>query len=248
MSGLCSLPCLLLALKAQWQVPETGHGPHRRNFAADVDVVFIRLSEAPDVENISSRGPIGGFTTGNCLIILDSGAAVDVCCDRTYLIPGTERPCKRQIAGVGGVHTVTCEADFRFPIRTDDGGIAQLRRSALLVPECPHHLLSACNAAAEGVFSVHVGLGTEPSFLSLRDGRRAPLINSGVLVLPDKNVQLAMSLLPKATEGGAEHGLDVDGDILHYRFGHRNARALQHLPSATRDAPAPKWPRRGYRQ
>eukprot|EP00962_Isochrysis_galbana_P048495 scaffold20257_cov121-Isochrysis_galbana.AAC.2 len=40
-------------------------------------------------------------------------------------------------------------ADFRFPIRTEDGGIAQLRRSALLVPECPPHLLSACNAAAE---------------------------------------------------------------------------------------------------
>eukprot|EP00962_Isochrysis_galbana_P040833 scaffold14854_cov129-Isochrysis_galbana.AAC.12 len=58
LSGLCSLPCLLLALKAQWQVPETGHGPHRRNFAADVDVVFIRLSGAPDVENISSRGPL----------------------------------------------------------------------------------------------------------------------------------------------------------------------------------------------
>eukprot|EP00962_Isochrysis_galbana_P050232 scaffold21670_cov110-Isochrysis_galbana.AAC.3 len=50
LSGLCSLPCLLLALKAQWQVPETGHGPHRRSFrvfdksaicedfAADVDV------------------------------------------------------------------------------------------------------------------------------------------------------------------------------------------------------------------
>jgi len=32
LSGLCSLPCLLLALKAQWQVPETGHGPHRRSF------------------------------------------------------------------------------------------------------------------------------------------------------------------------------------------------------------------------
>eukprot|EP00962_Isochrysis_galbana_P002711 scaffold745_cov113-Isochrysis_galbana.AAC.4 len=27
LSGLCSLPCLLLALKAQWQVPETGHDP-----------------------------------------------------------------------------------------------------------------------------------------------------------------------------------------------------------------------------
>eukprot|EP00962_Isochrysis_galbana_P032321 scaffold10597_cov124-Isochrysis_galbana.AAC.6 len=32
LSGLCSLPCLLLALKTQWQVPETGHGPHRRDF------------------------------------------------------------------------------------------------------------------------------------------------------------------------------------------------------------------------
>jgi hypothetical protein len=37
-----------------------------------------------------------------------------------------------------------------------------------------------------------------------------------------------MTLMPRATEGGVEHGLDVDGDTLHYRFGHRDARALQH--------------------
>eukprot|EP00962_Isochrysis_galbana_P042596 scaffold15986_cov142-Isochrysis_galbana.AAC.3 len=56
-SAACALPCFLLALKAQWQVPETGHGPHRRSFqdlrqicmshvaCADVDIVFIRLLE-----------------------------------------------------------------------------------------------------------------------------------------------------------------------------------------------------------
>eukprot|EP00962_Isochrysis_galbana_P016523 scaffold4737_cov105-Isochrysis_galbana.AAC.2 len=46
-----------LAQKGHWQVPETGHGPHRRSFqdlrqisnlhvaCADVEVVFIRLLE-----------------------------------------------------------------------------------------------------------------------------------------------------------------------------------------------------------
>eukprot|EP00962_Isochrysis_galbana_P005781 scaffold1557_cov108-Isochrysis_galbana.AAC.15 len=70
LSGLCSLPCLLLALKAQWQVPETGHGPHRRSFRVfnksaktsqqtSTLCSSVRLSGAPDVENISSRGAIG---------------------------------------------------------------------------------------------------------------------------------------------------------------------------------------------
>jgi hypothetical protein len=122
--------------------------------ASDLGIPFMGLSYKAGGSSASK---------GNRLIILDSGAAVDVCCDRTYLIPGIERPCHRRIAGVGGVHIVTSEADFRIPVRTVGGGVAHLRRSALLVPGCPHHLLSACNAAAEGVFSVHLGLGTDQS-------------------------------------------------------------------------------------
>eukprot|EP00962_Isochrysis_galbana_P006813 scaffold1847_cov131-Isochrysis_galbana.AAC.9 len=70
MSGLCSLPCLLLALKAQWQVPETGHGPHRRSFrvfdkSAKTSQQTLTLCSSGFLEPrtskiyISSRGPIG---------------------------------------------------------------------------------------------------------------------------------------------------------------------------------------------
>eukprot|EP00962_Isochrysis_galbana_P033815 scaffold11380_cov97-Isochrysis_galbana.AAC.1 len=67
---LSSLP--FTGLKAQWQVPETGRGPHRRDFrgfdksaqtsqqtSTLCSSGFLRLSGAPDVENLSSRGPIG---------------------------------------------------------------------------------------------------------------------------------------------------------------------------------------------
>eukprot|EP00962_Isochrysis_galbana_P047124 scaffold19168_cov107-Isochrysis_galbana.AAC.10 len=52
MSGLCSLPCLLLALKAQWQVPETGHGPHRR----DVKVFDKSAQTSQQTSTLCSSG------------------------------------------------------------------------------------------------------------------------------------------------------------------------------------------------
>eukprot|EP00962_Isochrysis_galbana_P041565 scaffold15303_cov122-Isochrysis_galbana.AAC.1 len=80
-----------------------------------------------------------GFTTGNCLIILDSGAAVDVCCDRTYLIPGTERPCKRQILEtLDSRRRASRAADWMDGLWILDGALtrshAQARRSLYLAP------------------------------------------------------------------------------------------------------------------
>lgn len=76
------------------------------------------------------------------------------------------------IAGVGGVHLATLEADFVFPIsllsrRWRSPQTPAPRTARLLVPECPHHhhLISACTAASEGSFSVHIGQGDEPSYI-----------------------------------------------------------------------------------
>jgi len=183
---------------------------------------------------------------GNRLVILDSGASIDIACDTTYLVPGTKIPCERLIAGVGGVHTAMFEANFKFPVRLEGGGVYQLRRRALIMPECPHHLLSACSAARDGEFSIHVGCGAEESYLTLRNGKRAPIINAGVLVLPPKSAPVLSAsepadaigaMLPQAVDGGTSKGTSVKGPILHTRFGHRNARALRQVPTASSDAP-----------
>ena len=106
--------------------------------------------------------------------------------------------------------------------------------------------MSACTAAREGEFSIHVGCGTEESYLTFPRGKRAPIIDAGVLILPPKSAPVLSAskpadksgaMLPQAVDSGTSKGANVKGPILHTRFGHRNARALWHLATASSDAP-----------
>ena len=73
---------------------------------------------------------------------LDTGAYLDVFCSEEYLVEGTAVKSDRPIVGVGGAHRATAEATFRVPVYLDDGGVRYVHRRGLLVPECPHNLLS----------------------------------------------------------------------------------------------------------
>ena len=99
------------------------------------------------------------------------------------------------------------------------------------MPECPHHLLSACSAARDGEFSIHVGCGAEESYLTLRNGKRAPIVNAGVLVLPPKSAPVLSAsepadasgaMLPQAVDGGTSKGTNVKGPILYTRPARRS--------------------------
>ena len=46
----------------------------------------------------------GHRLAGTQLVILDSGAGVNICCDYSYVIHGTERVCNRTLSGMGGAH------------------------------------------------------------------------------------------------------------------------------------------------
>eukprot|EP00962_Isochrysis_galbana_P045760 scaffold18138_cov131-Isochrysis_galbana.AAC.4 len=96
----------------------------------------MHLAEALNIPFVGRAQALADPTgVGNRLVILDTGAGIDICCDYTYVVPGTERYCQRTVAGVGGVITARVEADFLFPVRLDSGGTRKLRRRALIVPE-----------------------------------------------------------------------------------------------------------------
>jgi len=187
---------------------------------------------------IGLGGHAAGATANTNLVIIDSVAGTNVCCNDTFVVPGSQRPCERMLAGVGGLHQAKCEAEFIIPVQLEGGGSTQLHFTALIVPECPHHLISACTAAAQNIFGLHIGRGDEATYLDFGDGRHAPLINAGVLILPDAKTPVLAGMQPQARASGTGQGLqNVNHELIHLRYGHGEARHLVNLPRAT-DAPS----------
>ena len=56
-------------------------------------IPFVGLSERQEHRPVDTQ-----------LVIFDSGAGINVCCDYSYVIHGTERVCNRTLSGMGGAH------------------------------------------------------------------------------------------------------------------------------------------------
>eukprot|EP00962_Isochrysis_galbana_P003271 scaffold913_cov138-Isochrysis_galbana.AAC.1 len=68
------------------------------------------------------------------------------------MVPGTLRSCSVALAGVGGVVEAKETADFYLHTRLDQGGRRRVRlRDQLVLPDCPHHLLSVGAEARRGI-------------------------------------------------------------------------------------------------
>jgi len=118
---------------------------------------------APMALNVSAA-------TAPRLNILDTGAYLDVFCSEEYLVEGTAVKSDRPIVGVGGAHRATAEATFRVPVYLDDGGVRYVHRRGLLVPECPHNLLSGGSMARDGEIGICIGRGGDESYITFADG------------------------------------------------------------------------------
>lgn len=73
--------------------------------------------------------------------------------------------------------------------------------------------------------------------MQFADGTVVPLINAGVLVLPDSFTALTPAVNDAAPIHGADGRQNVSWDTLHARFDHRSLATLSRLPLALRDAP-----------
>ena len=83
-----------------------------RDIAGSLGIPFVGLSDR-------EKG-----AAGNRLVILDSGASIDIACDTTYLVPGTKIPCERLIAGVGGVLPPCSRPTSGFQSASKGGGLS----------------------------------------------------------------------------------------------------------------------------
>lgn len=130
-------------------------------------------------------------------------------------------------------------ADFYLHARLDQGGKRRIRlRDQLVLPDCPHHLLSVGAEARRGIIgmSVEVQSGEASCLAEARlhfpDGKTSRMLNLGIIVVPDP-VMPVMPVQPleridlegihpsRVSYGGYKRGVDVPAEVLHDRFNHR---------------------------
>ncbi len=80
------------------------------------------MAKARGIQFAGLSEPQGHRLAGIQLVILDSDAGINVCCDYSGVVPGTEHVCDRTLSGVGGAHRAMCEADCMMAITLNGGG------------------------------------------------------------------------------------------------------------------------------
>lgn len=124
-------------------------------------------------------------------------------------------------------------ADFYLHARLDQGGKRRIRlRDQLVLPDCPHHLLSVLAEARRGIIGMSVEAQSGEARLHFPDGKTSRMLNLGIIVVPDP-VMPVMPVQPleridlegihpsRVSYGGYKRGVDVPAEVLHDRFNHR---------------------------
>ena len=170
----------------------------------------------------------------------DTGAFCHAVPDLKFAIPGTVRPNTLAVDTANGPSVPKTQCDVAMEVLLDDGTIrvVTLRNALVLDGKLRHTLVSLGTLAREGVAGTYLGMGNEVSSLRFADGACAPLMNVGVLVVPDPRAQLGPTNMPSASvvsgKTGSSHFTLED---VHRTFNHRSARVLSRLPKCVADAP-----------
>jgi hypothetical protein len=141
-------------------------------------------------------------------------------------------------------------ADFYLHVRLDQGGKRRVTlRNQIILPECPHHLISVGEEASRGKFEMKLEAKTGRAVFELPDDKTTRLLNMGVIVVPDKaipmfpiqahgTVELDGIHPDKVSYGGHKRAMDVSAESLHNRFNHRTPERLNRIFETSADAPA----------
>ena len=206
--------------------------------SAEIGLPFVGIS---DKEGFFAR----------LLEIIDSGAYRGVRRNKDGMVPGSLQRCSISLSGVGGIVVANEMADFYVYFKLEGGGRRRvILREQLIVPSCPHNLVSIGTEAMRGVIGLRVET-TGEAFITFPDGKISRLLNLGVLVVPDKTMptytvqaqqhELAVNLYgiheSRVSYGGYKRALDVSGPVLHDRFNHTATARLQNIAKTSADAP-----------
>jgi hypothetical protein len=170
---------------------------------------------------------------GDKIDVGDSGAAIHVRTSINGAIEGSARPNDIKVHTANGSVTPPVKADFLQVLACDDGTKQSvILRDVLIMEECAHNLISLGKLARDEHIGFTLGAGDDPTFLSLPNGTKAPLLNLGIVVVPPPDASMA-NLIARGTRT-TKH---VDGRIVHSRGVHASHTILRNWHRCTADVP-----------
>ena len=173
------------------------------------------------------------------LTIVDSGAAIDVATSAKHAVPGSVRPNSLAVKTANGEVVPPLKCDLVQTIRADDGTLfTEVLEGVLIMPDCAHNLLSAGKMASQRGVSLTIGAGADPSYFTFRDGKRAPVLNLGVMVLPGPSLNLTGAVYGAAR--GAAVKKHLERGIVHRRACHRHWATVKNWHRCTANVPV-EW-------
>jgi len=192
------------------------------NSALSLNTTTVGIMNRKDV--LAMAYDVGLNATAN-VKIGDSGAYVHVVNSLKRAIPGTVRPNTLRVSTANKTVVPQWKCDCELLLQMEDGSVRKrILQEALVMPDCAHELISLGRLARDGVGTV-LAPGALPSYLLFPDGKRAPIVNLGVLVIPEvskraADASAAFGVSGQVVQGGGRFK-QVSPRILHCRANHR---------------------------
>ena len=167
-----------------------------------------------------------GLQASSLVKIGDSGAYVHVVNSLKRAMPGTVRRNTMKVATANKTVVPAWKCDAELVLQMGDGSVRkEILRDALVMEDCAHELISLGRLARDHGIGTMLSAGAAPSYMLFPDGMRAPIVNLGVLVIPEVSVRSkaafsAFNVGGQVVQGGGKFK-HVSPRILHCRANHR---------------------------
>ena len=169
------------------------------------------------------------------LVIYDTGAAVHAGNGALEVVQGSIRKNTMAVSTANGLTVPANSCTQRLRTRDRMGrATTHLLTESLMLDNCSHTLVSGGRLAAAGT-ALFLAPEDEMSFLlpSRTDrSRDVPLLNVGVLVVPDITYPIDAYSACSVIHGAAPNDAMRSGEFLHDTFNHTHLRRLRKLPDA----------------
>jgi hypothetical protein len=167
------------------------------------------------------------------LIIYDTGAAVHAGNGTLEVVPGSVRPNHMAVSTANGLTVPPTSCTQRMRTRDRMGrATTHLLTNSLMLDDCSHTLVSGGRMASQGT-ALYLAPEDEMSYLlpSRADrSRDIPLINVGVLIVPDITYPLDAYSACSVIHGSVPNDAMRSGEYLHDTFNHTTLRRLRKIP------------------
>ena len=203
--------------------------------AAHHNVAFINMLGA---ESAAALACDLGHADPTTLPLWDTGAAINASVGKHPIVPGSIVANTTYVSTANGLCLPPSKCTQLLKCRQRGGGVTTVPlRDSVCLDSCQHTLCAGGKIAAEDGLGLMLAPYDGDTFLFLSFTDREldiPLVNVGVLVLPDASSASAFPI----SRGEIENSTTRAGENIHQTFSHRDVRKLRHMPKCTH-APEP---------